>query len=556
MAVETALDWFRRSSKKRRRHRHSNKSGPNNNDVDDDDESLNATITTATDAAWTFLRYGRSGIAPIDAAWKRCRNDERQRQRHRPKDRYQPLHEQNCLPPPPVVVLEGPRDVGKTWMLLTLAARYVVETRASKFDNVVGNKDAVDTDDTDGTENNNEESDNNNKSESRPKVLLLDSSYDFSISQLVYVVQQRLRLVHQQQHQETISANDNVDNHDGHNGEQQQEQQQQQQQQQHKSLEQRQLEEELERQERGRLSFEKDMEDCLSRIHIIQVDDGSTWVPMLEALTHQLSDDNRRNGNSNSTSNDNLPRETDPSFSSSSAAPILLLWDGFLSDLIVANSTMTTSAGGGSNIIMSNNSSNNNNAYQNTLFDSPGSRELLRQVSRLLEKQRDTLWWVLTTRTSSSTTATATTAKNAPFTSSIENYGIGFRVAEWIRKEEERRELQQQKEQERQQHQLQQQQNNHTGFVQRRQLHQNHDQKQPPQRKTYRVRLDRRSSISSSSRSITTMGMATLFAKVITSRSSSSIASNEYNNKTNNYINDVDGGENIPYSLSLEGILS
>lgn len=233
MAVETALDWFRRSSKKRRRHRHS-KSGPNNDDVDDDDESLNATITTATDAAWTFLRYGRSGIAPIDAAWKRCRNDERQRQRHRPKDRYQPLHEpQNCLPPPPVVVLEGPRDVGKTWMLLTLAARYVVETRASKFDNVVGNKDAVDTDDTDGTENNHEESDNNNKSESRPKVLLLDSSYDFSISQLVYVVQQRLRLVHQQQHQETISANDNVDNHDGHNGEQQQEQQQQQQQEQH-----------------------------------------------------------------------------------------------------------------------------------------------------------------------------------------------------------------------------------------------------------------------------------------------------------------------------------
>ena len=73
MAVETALDWFRRSSKKRRRHRHS-KSGPNNDDDDvDDDESLNANITTATDAAWTFLRYGRSGIAPIDAAWKRCR---------------------------------------------------------------------------------------------------------------------------------------------------------------------------------------------------------------------------------------------------------------------------------------------------------------------------------------------------------------------------------------------------------------------------------------------------------------------------------------------------
>ena len=53
--------------------------------------------------------------------------------------------------------------------------------------------------------------------------------------------------------------------------------------------------------------------------------------------------------------------------------------------------------------------------------------------------------------------------------------------------------------------------------------------------------------------------MAALFARVITSRSSSSsssINSDEYNKKTNNYINDVDGGEKIPYSLSLEGILS
>jgi len=511
MVVETALDWFRRSSSECNEHHHQRDTGSSN-----DDESATVNVSTATDAAWRFLRYGKSGIAPIDVVWKRCRNDERHKRLR--KYRYQPVHVQE-YPCPPVVVIEGPKDTGKTWMLLTLTARYVVETRASRFDNV----------DTDGNE-------DSISSEDRPKVLLLDSSYGFSISQLVHVVQQRLRIVKQRQQQ--LFVNDNVDHNDGQNREQQQ-QYQHQHRQQNKSSEERQFEEELERQERGKLSFERDMEDCLSRIHIIQVDDGSTgWIPILEALTYRLSENRCRN----SSSNDNLRRETDSS-SFPPSPPTLLLWDGFISDLAVANNTITASTTSGSIIDITNNRSSSNNAHENALFDSPVSRELLRQVSRLLEKERDTLWWVLTTRTSSSTTKKAFTLTNSignPSTrrygsSLVKNFGIGFRVTEWIRKEEERRE-QQQEERERQQLQ----QRNHTGFVQPKQLQ--HQQKQL-RRSTYRVQLDRHCS----SLSATTVGVG-LFARIIGT-------SAEYN-KTNNYTSDVDGGEIIPFSLSLEGILS
>lgn len=519
MVVETALDWFRRSSSRCNEHHHHRHTGSSN-----DDESATVNVSTATHAAWRFLRYGKSGIGPIDAAWKRCRNDERHKLR---KDRYQPLHVQK-YPCPPVVVLEGPKDTGKTWMLLTLTARYVVETRASRFDKV-GNVDKVDTDDNEDSE---------ISSEDRPKVLLLDSSYGFSISQLVHIVQQRLRIV--QKRQQKLFVNDNVDHHDGQNGEhQQQDQDQHQHRQQNKSSEERQFEEELERQERGRLSFERDMEDCLSRIHIIQVDDGSSgWIPILEALTHKLSEDRSRNSNSN----DSLRRDTDTS-SFPPSPPILLLWDGFISDLVGVNNTITASTTSGSIIDITNNRSSSNNAHENALFDSPVSRELLRQVSRLLEKERDTLWWVLTTRTSSATTNKASTFTNSignPSTgrygsSLVKNFGIGFRVAEWIRKEEERREQQQE---ERKRQQLQQ--RNHTGFVQLKQL-----QHQPKKtcRATYRVQLDRHCS----SLSATTVGVG-LFARIIGT-------SVEYN-KTNNCTSGVDGGEIFPFSLSLEGILS
>ena len=92
MAVETALDWFRRT---------------NGNGNNDDESTNDHSCSDPSTAAWRFLRHGKSGIAPIDAAWKHCRNKERQQ--------HQRLEYRQS--PPPVVVLEGPKDVGKTWML-------------------------------------------------------------------------------------------------------------------------------------------------------------------------------------------------------------------------------------------------------------------------------------------------------------------------------------------------------------------------------------------------------------------------------------------------------
>ena len=91
--VETALEWWKRC---------------NRNQVVVED----APSHDPSSAAWSFVR-GNSGIAPIDAAWKR---------------------NNNCLTlgsSPDVISIDG--KVGKTWMLISLAARFVVDTRASKY---------------------------------------------------------------------------------------------------------------------------------------------------------------------------------------------------------------------------------------------------------------------------------------------------------------------------------------------------------------------------------------------------------------------------------------
>ena len=124
--VETALDWFCRSQRQNRRKRRLSGSScngvGNDNGISDD---LDADIPTDPSiAAWNFLQFGKSGIAPIDEAWKRSCDVTKGRGQRRPG---------SPLLLPPVTILEGPKDVGKTWMVLTLAARFVVATRASRF---------------------------------------------------------------------------------------------------------------------------------------------------------------------------------------------------------------------------------------------------------------------------------------------------------------------------------------------------------------------------------------------------------------------------------------
>jgi hypothetical protein len=121
---ETALEWQKRSKRKR---------------------ALEEIPNSPSSTAWAFFRPAvmGTGIAFLDAALRRQTPDQL-----------------------PVVELTG--DLGKTWSLLTLAARFVVATRPSQFVNV--------TDET----------------ASLPRVIVFDSTSDLSTSKLTYVVRSTL----------------------------------------------------------------------------------------------------------------------------------------------------------------------------------------------------------------------------------------------------------------------------------------------------------------------------------------------------------------------------
>lgn len=555
MRSETALDWFRRSQRHRnngqtkRRRRNGSPTGSslswNDNDERDDDgtSSDSSDVHAATDpstAAWRFLRYGKSGIAPIDAAWKRSRDDRRACQKNRtgPGNARASPHPPLFLPP--VTVLEGPKDVGKTLMLLTLAARFVVATRSSRYKDVGdGKRKSVearnkrqqgDQGSASVSPNNDEaDEDSNNDSDDRPNVLLLDSAYDFSVAQLVTVIRstlereqqrQRARRIHPRGRppkgrQRNAAHKDSPGFNGGYNGDTQHH---------YQHDPERELTHEFERQEKERSSLQKDMEDCLSRIHVIQVDNGSTgWVPMLEVLTHRLSENRRRRCGYGRTFNSLRPTEMEPF---TVGPPMLLLWDGFLSDVVLSSNDMTTPAIFKDGIGYSNNTQ--------VLFDSPGAQELLRQLSRLMQKEADSLWLVLTTRTVPAGAAAAASKKHTAVAS--EHSGIGLRVTEWIRKEEDQRRKRRE--------------NNDSGSSREQEpLH--------AQRMSYRIRLDRRqcgrTMSGGESRYIpsTAAAAAALFAQVVGCGSGGN-----FDSSTNGNRSSVATDEKIPYSISLGGILS
>lgn len=123
---ETAYEWFQRCRQK---------------------EIEGQNPTDPSSAARAFFRpmTGGTGIAFLDAALRRGGTNQMQM---------------------PVIDIRG--DVGKTWTILSLAARYVVATRPSKFQNV----------DCHGL--------------SLPQVVILDSGMDVTLPKLSYVVRSTL----------------------------------------------------------------------------------------------------------------------------------------------------------------------------------------------------------------------------------------------------------------------------------------------------------------------------------------------------------------------------
>jgi hypothetical protein len=519
-------------------------------------------------AALLLLWTGKSGIAPVDAAWKHCTAKSVVAAMRRSHYQYDdndddddedgyPPHRRLPPPPPPVVILEGPHNVGKTWMVLSLAVRFVVATRASLFNGGMmcdgGNHKNNVTAGVYGSRGGNlhrpeqaeeEITKETLPSQHQPIVLLLDSNYDFTISQLTHVL--RSMLLRQPMYR---TNNGGSGTNDG------------------KQPDNEPLQKQEQKHPRRELLLERDIEDCLGRIHVAQVDDGPTgWVPLLEAIRHELGHRRRlhqdrqepppqqaeksdhemmslplshhtavwtaeschipASGPTNTgISSTQVNKNSDKRKLVDKTAPTLVLWDGFLSDIPPGDET--------------------------------SSREILQQVSRLLSDGSDSLWWVATTTTTAGTTiprssttrltttssssrsnaapsATKTGTAGVPY-GSMTPKGVGQRVTEWIQKE------QQEQERQRRKGQLQQPQHQSTvGSIYA-----------PPTtttdslpRETCRVQLERPPG--------PTFSKSSAFATVLQTSTPTT---------RSNKSSSVGGGGNmastkIPYSLSLQGILS
>ena len=235
VVVETAYEWFQRSQRARIAR------------------SV-APPTNPTAAAWAFCRPSTAttssssasfgtGIAFVDAALQRRV--------------FHPQHQQQQQLP--VVDIRGSTDTGKTWTIISLAARFVVATRKSQFLVATGHPPQREDDGW-----------------IPPQVIVFDSQCNVTLPKLVYAVRSLLlrRL-------SGSGAGPSTQ------------------------------EETAEQLHEKTVHFERDMEDCLSRIQVAQNSsqggDLTGWVPILETVRHQLA-----------------PTAADH--------PTLLLWDGFLSE--------------------------------------------------------------------------------------------------------------------------------------------------------------------------------------------------------------------------------
>jgi hypothetical protein len=204
--TESAYDWWQRS---KRQH-----------------SCATASPKDPGTAAWAFCRptsaNGGTGIAFVDSALRR------QRQQHGVATTTAiavGATTSHCSLP--VVDIRGDSFTGKTWTVVSLAARFAVATRQSQFPEV-------------------QEDDSLS-----PQVILLCSNYDVTVPKLSYAVRSMLlRKLSSSQVEGTAASQECTDPSE---------------------------------------VFESDMNDCLSRIHIATAEDLSGWVPVLETIRQQLS---------------------------------------------------------------------------------------------------------------------------------------------------------------------------------------------------------------------------------------------------------------------------
>jgi len=130
---------------------------------------------------------------------------------------------------------------GKTWTIITLAARFVVSTRPSLFDEGTTTPNGVEIDEDD-IDNNIDDSVPPLPLSSLPQVIIMDSSMGITVGKLAYVVRS------------TLLRQANYDSSDT-----------------------------------GRRKFQRDMASCLGRIHLATAREATDWIPILEALRCELA---------------------------------------------------------------------------------------------------------------------------------------------------------------------------------------------------------------------------------------------------------------------------
>ena len=253
--VETAYEWFQRSQ--RARIAQSVVPPP------DPSAAAWAFCRPSTAAAVASSNTSGTGIAFVDAALRSNALHLQHPQQQQPQSL-------------PVVDLRGATDTGKTWTVVSLAARFVVATRLSQFLLETQRKRQRQSSTMMALVDREVES-------MRPQVIIFDSQYNVTLPKLVYAVRSLLLL--------RLSGNEAAAT----------------------TAPTTQQENEEVRQENA-MHFEQDMKDCLSRIQIVHSPQGDLtgWVPILETTRVQLA-----------------PTAADH--------PTLILWDGFLSEPDASN---------------------------------------------------------------------------------------------------------------------------------------------------------------------------------------------------------------------------